>query len=186
MYEAALDQVWDSFADHLAGDRMGTFLVVSAAPLGTAGRAACRKTAEALGYGPGGTVFAFLEAAGTGSDAAAADALEVAAETAVPAPATAPGMPEAADALDGGARLDAQSLFLLAEGADPLCIVCADRDAAEALSAAYRTPLALESRSNLFGRPFVAFDDFEALLKEETGKRRAWALLRTLPKFGER
>uniref|UniRef100_A0A7C9NVV4 Uncharacterized protein n=1 Tax=Muribaculaceae bacterium Z82 TaxID=2304548 RepID=A0A7C9NVV4_9BACT len=95
-------------------------------------------------------------------------------------------MPEAADALDGGARLDAQSLFLLAEGADPLCIVCADRNAAEALSAAYRTPLALESRSNLFGRPFVAFDDFEALLKEETGKRRAWALLRTLPKFGER
>ena len=157
MYEAALDQAWDMFADHLQGQRLGTFLVVSARPLHEAARTACRNSARALGYGDDGAIFASLEAFET----------------------------PASDS-PGTQALDPRSLFVLVEGIDPLCLVCADRTSAEALSAGYRCPLALGERASLLGRPFVAFDDFKSLMETDRGKQEAWALLRKLPKFGSR
>lgn len=170
MYEAALDQAWGMFADHLQGQRLGTFLVVSARPLHEAAQTACRNSARALGYGDDGAVVASLEAFG------APDSLDASGPV---------DSPDGSDRPDAQA-LDPRSLFALVEGIDPLCLVCADRTSAEALSAGYRCPLALGERASLLGRPFVAFDDFESLMETDRGKQEAWALLRTLPKFGER
>lgn len=159
MYEVALDEAWDLFADHLSGTREGTFLVLSARPLADAGQTACRKTAAALDYGTQGALFASLLPTASATEESQVDQ---------PAP------------------LDPKSLFVLVEGLDPLCLVCADRASAEALSACYRLPVALDTRGSLFGRPFVAFDDFEKLMETDQGKQEAWALLRKLPKFGDR
>ena len=155
MYEASLNETWNSFAAHLSGNRLGTFAVLSTRPLPERARTACDKSCEALGYGPGGTVFAHLEADG-------------------------------ADATDAPAALDPKALFALVEGLDPLCVVCADRPCAEALSACYRTPIPLGELKALFGRPSVAFDDLDSLLGPDAGKQEAWAALKQIPKFHER
>ena len=93
---------------------------------------------------------------------------------------------DGADATDAPAALDPKALFALVEGLDPLCVVCADRPGAEALSACYRTPIPLGELKALFGRPSVAFDDLDSLLGTDAGKQEAWAALKQIPKFHER
>ena len=87
---------------------------------------------------------------------------------------------------EGAADLDQQALFLLVEGLDPLCLVAADADATRALGEAYRCGLRADGAQQLFGRPCVAFESFDAMLDDAQDKQRAWALLKRLPRFGDR
>ena len=83
---------------------------------------------------------------------------------------------------DAGIALDPQALFLLVEGLDPVCVVCADETAAACLGKAYRVDYELDAPIRVFGRPAVAFRDFAAMLADENGKQRAWHILKSLPK----
>lgn len=76
--------------------------------------------------------------------------------------------------------LDAQSLFLLVEGMDPLRIISADQASSGLLASAYRTSFPLDAAVRAFGRPTVAFRDLAALLETDGGKQKAWALFKTL------
>ena len=78
--------------------------------------------------------------------------------------------------------LDSQALFLLVEGLDPVCMVCADEASATCLGKAYRTTFELDSPARVFGRPAVAFRDFTAMLATDEGKQRAWHILKSFPK----
>lgn len=82
----------------------------------------------------------------------------------------------------GDIALDAQALFLLLEGLDPLCVICADAASANRLAEACRTAYDLDSPIRAFGRPAVAFRDLTALLATDNGKQQAWRLLKSLPK----
>lgn len=90
------------------------------------------------------------------------------------------------DSAAGDAALDGQALFLLLEGLDPLIVVAADAEAARALGAAYRQEVPLDGACRLFGRDAVAFKSFEHMLDDAQSKQAAWALLKKLPRFGER
>lgn len=78
--------------------------------------------------------------------------------------------------------LDPQALFLLVEGLDPVCVVCADEASAACLGKAYRTSFELDAAVRVFGRPAVAFRDFTAMLGSDDGKQRAWHILKSFPK----
>ena len=84
-----------------------------------------------------------------------------------------------------GILLDEQALFLLMEGLDPVCLVAADNDAAEALGRAYRCSVETGKANHVFGRTCIAFRDFDAMLDDGQDKQIAWALLKKLPKFGD-
>lgn len=82
--------------------------------------------------------------------------------------------------------LDAQALFMLLEGLDPMCLIAADEPAAHALEKAYRTTIATGKPSRVFGRTCVAFTSFSALLDDAQDKQVAWALLKKLPRYANR
>lgn len=86
------------------------------------------------------------------------------------------------EAEGGDVPLDAQALFLLMEGLDPLCVICADAAATARLGEACRTAFEADAPIRAFGRPAVAFQDLAALLATDAGKQRAWRLLKSLPK----
>ena len=65
-------------------------------------------------------------------------------------------------------------------------VVAADAEAARALGAAYRQEVPLDGACRLFGRDAVAFKSFEHMLDDAQSKQAAWALLKKLPRFGER
>lgn len=93
------------------------------------------------------------------------------------------------DAAEPGSNqdiLDDQALFLMLEGLDPLCLVCADAAAAAACARAYRCEVPAGKPCRVFGRTAVAFASFPAMLDDGQDKQVAWALLKKLPKFGER
>lgn len=84
------------------------------------------------------------------------------------------------------AALDDQALFLLIEGLDPLCLIAADEASAQALGRAFRCEISLGKPGRAFGRSAVAFRNFDAMLDDGQDKQIAWALLKKLPRFGER
>ena len=88
------------------------------------------------------------------------------------------------DELEEGAdiALDAQSLFTLIEGLDPLVLVIADCESAALANTAYRRPVPLDASSRLLGRSVIAFSSLEKTLEEQDGKQRAWALFKKLPR----
>lgn len=86
------------------------------------------------------------------------------------------------ESAQGGIAIDPQALYLLVEGLDPLCIVCADAAALDVLSRAYRTQYEPDSAARVFGRPAVMFRNLDASLASEAGKQRVWHLLKSLPK----
>ena len=81
---------------------------------------------------------------------------------------------------DSGAELDAQALFLLVEGLDPLRLIIADAQTLEIVGRAYRMALGPDRAVRIFGRPAVCFGDLRELLQSDSGKQRAWALFKTL------
>lgn len=86
---------------------------------------------------------------------------------------------------EGGAPLDEQALFLLIEGLDPLCLVAADAEAAQAIGRAYRCEVPIGKPGRAFGRSVAAFKSFASMLDDGQDKQIAWALLKKLPRFGE-
>ena len=86
------------------------------------------------------------------------------------------------DAADRETTLDAQALFILVEGLDPLFVVATDELSARKLGEAYRTDYELDSAIRVFGRPAAAFQDLSSLLRTENGKQRAWYLFKSFPK----
>ncbi len=90
--------------------------------------------------------------------------------------------PHDKDAEGGDIALDAQALFLLIEGLDPVCVICADSNTAESVAGAYRTTCELDAATRVFGRPAVTFRDLSSMLATEDGKQHAWKLLKSLPK----
>ena len=78
--------------------------------------------------------------------------------------------------------LDPQALFMLVEGLDPVCLVCADGETAKVLGAAYRTSFKSDAATRVFGRPAAIFRSLDALMESPEGKRSAWAVLKTFPK----
>ncbi len=82
--------------------------------------------------------------------------------------------------------LDQQALFVLVEGLDPICIIAADGKSAALLGQAYHLAVPSGKATRLLGRTTVSFLDFESLLETPQDKQIAWALLKKLPKFGEK
>ncbi len=82
--------------------------------------------------------------------------------------------------------LDQQALFVLIEGLDPICIVASDGKSAALLGQAYRLAVPSGKAARLLGRTAVSFLDFESLLQTPQDKQIAWALLKKLPKFGDK
>ena len=80
----------------------------------------------------------------------------------------------------GDVTLDAQALFLLVEGLDPLFLVAADESATQALAQAFRTQLTPDAPARVLGRPTATFADLSANMTSEQGKQRAWRVLKTL------
>ncbi len=78
---------------------------------------------------------------------------------------------------------DDTNLFTLIEAICPLCVVSLDQQAATALSRDFNTPLPLEVRTLLMGHACICFQDFASLLSSDQGKRKAWGLLKSLPKM---
>ena len=181
IYEVTLDETWELFAPYLDGARAGVVGVASASPLGAEAREALENSAAALGYGHGSCTYAVLQPK-KGTGYAASDGKE---STAAEPAGKAEGRPADEEAA-GDAALDGQALFLLLEGVDPLVVVAADAEAARALGAAYRQDVPLDGACRLFGRDAVAFKSFESMLGDVQSKQAAWALLKRLPKFGER
>ena len=91
-------------------------------------------------------------------------------------------LPGDASVEGGDVPLDPQALFLLVEGLDPTCVICADAAAAECIGRAYRIALDLDAPARIMGRPAVVMGDLQALLTSERGKQQAWRLLKSLPK----
>ena len=91
-------------------------------------------------------------------------------------------LPADGDVEGGDIPLDAQALFVLVEGLDPVCVICADEAAASRLGQAYRVAYETDAAARVFGRPAVMFRDFTAMLSTEKGKQRAWRVLKSLPK----
>lgn len=79
------------------------------------------------------------------------------------------------------ATLDANSLYTLVEGADPLFIVATDAQAGRLLCQAYRQQEILNASARLNGRTVVVFSDFSTMLDDTDEKQRAWKLLKHLP-----
>lgn len=79
--------------------------------------------------------------------------------------------------------LDDHALFLMIEALDPLCLIAADRDAAQALGRAFRCDIPFKKPGRAFGRSVVAFSSFASMLDDGQDKQIAWALLKKLPSF---
>lgn len=173
MYEVTLEETWELFSPYLDGARTGVVCVASANQLGSAARGALENSAAALGYGRVCCTYIALR---PGSAAGAA--------TGNGEGGIAKGTADHEVAEE--AALDGQALFLLLEGLDPLVVVAADAEAARALGAAYRQEVPLDGACRLFGRDAVAFKSFEPMLDDAQSKQVAWALLKKLPRFGER
>ena len=77
-------------------------------------------------------------------------------------------------------KLGAEDVRTIVEGLDTVALVACDAFAAEALSAAYRTPVTLDADNRLMGRTAAIFQDFEGMMNTPADKQRAWALLKKL------
>ena len=88
-------------------------------------------------------------------------------------------MPIDAQREGGDIPLDAQALFLLIEGLDPLHIIACDTAATTALAQAYRTHYNTDAPIRVFGRSSAAFSDLDALLQTPAGKQTAWRVLKS-------
>ncbi len=198
MYAANLRIAWELFAANLEGNRSGAVVVISEAPLPENARTALDSSMRALGYGDEICTFAVLrgkraalDESGTagegevdgrstrGADGAAGRDGGGAGGDGASAP-TAPTTPTAPTA----PTLDGDALRMLVEGLDPLCIVIADRASGAVFSKAYQERCPLDAAGRVLGRSIVAFTSFASLLETPADKQRAWALLKTLPRFG--
>ena len=166
---AGIAELFEGYVDG-ASDGSAIALVLGKAAATPAERNAIERSLAALGYGKGTCTYAtlFPHAAAAGGDA----------------------LPETTGGAQGGAAqeqpegpaLDAQAMFLLVEGLDPLVVIATDAAATKALADAYRVEFSPDTAIRVFGRPAVAFANLNQLLATEAGKQKAWFLLKSIPK----
>lgn len=81
------------------------------------------------------------------------------------------------------ANLAVEEFYTVVEGLDPLIVVVTDEETRSLCAQAYRQEIPLAQRWRILGRDVRAFASFEKKLADEQGKKEAWALLRTFPKY---
>lgn len=150
-YGASAVEVAELFADYLEGDGTRPAFALSGRKIDDASRNAIDKSLESFGYAPQSCTYATL-------------------------------IPHNADEEGGDIPLDAQALFTLIEGLDPLLLIATDTVSRKALAHAFRVdlPEADAVPARIFGRPSAVFQDLTTLLKTETGKQKAWHVLKSL------
>ena len=163
LYERVAQQHVSRFEGIYTGSVNAAALVVSSHKPGNAAKAALAASFRALGY-----------------SSLSIGWVQCATSTAAP---TEPGSGTQAGPADCTAQSKSGNLFTLIEAICPLCVVSLDQQAATALSHDFNTPLPLEARTLLMGHACICFQDFDSLLSSDQGKRKAWALLKTLPKM---
>lgn len=89
----------------------------------------------------------------------------------------------ALEAKNEATSLAEKELLALIEGLDPLFLIITDENAVNCCSDSYHRPIPLDCRSRVLGREVRAFTSLEELLKDSSGKQKAWGLLKTLPKL---
>ncbi len=191
MYAANLRIAWELFAANLEGNRSGAVVVISEAPLPENARTALDSSMRALGYGDEICTFAVLrgkraalDEGGTAGEGGTVGEGEVDGRSTRGAGGGAGGDGASAPTAPTAPTLDGDALRMLVEGLDPLCIVIADRASGAVFSKAYQERCPLDAAGRVLGRSIVAFTSFASLLETPADKQRAWALLKTLPRFG--
>lgn len=162
----------DSFPGTIEGSEAALFCAVSTHALSQQAHDALMASAGRLEYSPKQVCFITLTVTGAEGGQSATTATGAEGDRS----ATTVTM-TGADQLAATPR----QLLEAIEAIDPLCVVLTDRKAVETASAGYNAPLSLETKECLLGRGCCCFEDFEALLESEQGKRTAWNCLRTLP-----
>ena len=158
---ASVAELFEDFIEGFQDNSACIALALSARPLDGNARDAIEKSLAALGYGQDACTYATLASRGAAAEREALAQPESPAQEAM---------------------LDAQALFILVEGLDPLFVVAADELSTRKLGEAYRTAFEPDSAIRVFGRPAAAFQDLPSLLATENGKQRAWFLFKSFPK----
>ena len=161
MYSTPTAEIWDVFADYVVGTPNCMALVLSAHVPEAPVRNAIEKSLASFGYPENTWAWATLFPRAEGSDGTVANAKPI----------------------DSGVKLDAQALFMLVEGIDPLCLIACDSESRDALQDAFRAEIPLDSPARVFGRRTASFADLGALLHTDEGKQRAWSILKSLPRL---
>lgn len=178
IYEVNARSVLEVYADFLDATPAKTVVVISERPLSLSASEALKKSAAALGYGEGACAFAALTPA---NDAAEAST-NLAAGAAHPGTDLATGTPHPGGDSEG-ILLGANDVLSIVEGLDPLAVVAADTASAALLARAYRTSVQPDDATRVLGRPCIAFSQLESMMESSSGKQKAWALLKKLPKL---
>lgn len=165
---ASIAELFESHIENYRGNSACIALSISKHPLDIIAQDAIGKSLAALGYGHEACTYATLAPKELASNAHTNEA-----PTAYP--------PETASVGDD-AVLDAQALFVLVEGLDPLFVIATDDASTHALEKAYRAKYELNSAIRVFGRPSAAFHDLTSLLETDRGKQQAWRLFKSFPK----
>ncbi len=167
LYERVAQQHVSQFAGAYDGSANAAALVVSSREPSDAAKEALTASFRALGYSSSsiGWVVCGGEVGGGAARSEAPDA------------------PMLAEPADNSTPANGANLFTLIEAICPLCVVSLDQQAATALSRDFNTPLPLEVRTLLMGHACICFQDFASLLSSDQGKRKAWGLLKSLPKM---
>lgn len=161
-----------SFPGTIEGSETALFCVVSTHPLSQQAHDALVASAGRLEYSPKQVCFITLAVTDIeGDQSATTMSMTSADQRATTATTTSADQSIVAP----------RQLLEAIEAIDPLCVVLTDRKAVETASAGYNAPLSLETKELLLGRGCCCFEDFEALLESEKGKRSAWNCLRALP-----
>lgn len=74
--------------------------------------------------------------------------------------------------------LDDKALLTVIEAIDPIALIICDEDSARACAHAYRTSINLDCATTLLIRPCACFTDLVVLLGTQSGKQRAWHILK--------
>ena len=172
MYSTPTAEIWDVFADYVVGTPNCMALVLSSRVPEAPVKNAIEKSLASFGYPENTWAWATLfprvgNAGENGSGLADADA------DAEPTGAC----------IDPGVKLDAQALFMLVEGIDPLCLIACDSESRDVLQDAYRAEIPLDSPARVFGRRTASFADLGALLHTDENKQKAWSILKSLPRL---
>lgn len=74
--------------------------------------------------------------------------------------------------------LDDKALLTVIEALDPIALIICDEESARACAHAYRTSINLDCATTLLIRPCACFTNLVFLLDTQSGKQRAWHILK--------
>lgn len=74
--------------------------------------------------------------------------------------------------------LDDKALLTIIEAIDPIALIICDEESARACAHAYRTSINLDYATTILIRPCACFTNLVFLLDTQSGKQRAWHILK--------